>query len=298
MIMSNPLATIEAAQKLLAQPDTPLAKLEAGVLELQRVIASNDADLEGLDSRRKIEMSAATPAGVLEKKLDDLDRRRKEVERRAEIASIVLSELEKRISAQREADDAERIQAAYDAVLARRSAFVRRAEELLGRVGPEFRDLMAEYHSVEQSISAANRSLPLGADRIHSIEVARHGALLPPKVSERRFQGLVHQGQLVGEMGRCEAFPHQGHWVIYKRSNAVQGDETIGPCVVGDFVEITTQRYEPVRLEALASALRVPPWSAAPPERGRVEKRTMLLADWLRMSGEPAEPVPMPVAAE
>ena len=91
---TDPLALVERVQALLAQTDAPLAKLEEGLLEIERVMASNDADLFEIASRRKIEMTAATPAGELDKKLDALDKRKKEIERRTEIASIVRVELE------------------------------------------------------------------------------------------------------------------------------------------------------------------------------------------------------------
>jgi hypothetical protein len=99
---TDPLALVERVQALLAQTDAPLAKLEEGLLEIERVMASNDADLFEIASRRKIEMTAATPAGELDKKLDALDKRKK-IERRTEIASIVRVELETRIATDREA---------------------------------------------------------------------------------------------------------------------------------------------------------------------------------------------------
>jgi hypothetical protein len=91
---------------------------------------------------------------------------------------------------------------------------------------------------------------------------------------------------LVGELGKVEAFPHQGHWVVYKRSNAVQGDLTIGPCTLVDYIESTVEKYEARPLEPLATALRVPPFSAPPPGVSRPERRLL-----------PASPVPA-LAAE
>jgi hypothetical protein len=283
----DPLAQIEHAQAIIADGDAPLAQLEKGRLDLQRVIGSAEADLLEIGSRRKIELLAHAPAGELNRKLEALEKSEKEAQRRVQIANAILSEVETRIDAAREAESAAKRRADYEAVLDRRGAFVRRAEELLGRVGPELRDLIAEYNSVELAISAVNRSLPFGADRIPSTEAARMGALPAPRITERRFQGFVHQGQLVGEMGRCEAFPHQGHWVVYKRSNAIQGDLTIGPCTLVDYIESTVEKYEAPRLEALASALRVPAFDAPAPKLGRPERRVT-----------PAAQAPLQMAAE
>jgi hypothetical protein len=72
---TDPIAHFEGVQAILAHAETPLVKLEDGVLELQRVMGSCEADLEEIASRRKIEATAATPAGEMDKKLDTLDRR-------------------------------------------------------------------------------------------------------------------------------------------------------------------------------------------------------------------------------
>jgi hypothetical protein len=76
--------------------------------------------------------------------------------------------------------------------------------------------------------------------------------------------------------------------------------DPIPNCVVVDYVEVTTERYEPLAIESLSTALRVPAFPAPPPKLGRGERRTMPLAEWLRMSGEPVEAeVPLPrIAAE
>jgi hypothetical protein len=297
MTKADPLAGVERARSLLKAEHPPVAELESRALDLKRLIAAGERDLEELDAQRQSALVSEASAGEVAKTRAAIRGRAGEVADLIEIAAAVHAKLEERIATEREADAAAKQLSAYEAVLDRRHAFVRRAEEVLSRVGPELRDLIAEYNSVEQAISAANRSLPFGADRIPSTEAARIGALPAPRVTERRFQGFVHQGQLVGEMGRCEAFPHQGHWVIYKRSNAVQGDETIGPCVVVDFVEVLTAPYLSSPLEALSTSLKIPEFAAPPPKLGRGERRTMPLSDWLRMSGEP-EQVPLQVAAE
>jgi hypothetical protein len=151
------------------------------------------------------------------------------------------------------------------------------------------RAVLQAYVESERATSVANADLPPGSSRIPSIEDERMGSPLPAKITGRRFQGFVHQGQLVGEMGKVEAFPHQGHWVVYKRSNAVQGDLTIGPCTLVDYIESTVEKYEAPRLEALASALRVPAFDAPAPKLGRPERRVVPAS---------AQPDPLALAAE
>ncbi len=70
---TDPIALFERVRAILAHADTPLGKLEECVRELQRVVASNEGDREEIASRRKIEMTAATPASELDKRLDTLD---------------------------------------------------------------------------------------------------------------------------------------------------------------------------------------------------------------------------------
>jgi hypothetical protein len=158
--MTNPLALVKRVQTLIAQTDAPLAKLEEGLLEIECVMASNDGDLEELASPQKIEATAATPAGVMEKKLDDLDRRKNEVERRAEIALLIVGALEKRVTPQREAERADRRQAAYDEARERHNANWRRVKEFLDRICAEVRQVMRAYPESEMRIAGANCDLP------------------------------------------------------------------------------------------------------------------------------------------
>jgi hypothetical protein len=157
---NDPLALVERVQTLLARTDAPLAKLEEGLLEIERVMASNDADLFEIASRRKIEMIAATPAGELDKKLDAIDKRKKEIERRTEIASIVRVELETRIATDREAERADKQRANYAAALKLHVAATNLVREFLGRFGPEARKVMREYAESEMKTAAANCDLP------------------------------------------------------------------------------------------------------------------------------------------
>jgi hypothetical protein len=297
--MTNPLALVERVQTLLAQTDAPLAKLEEGLLEIQRIVASCETDLDEFGSRRKIEMTAATPAGELDKRLDALDKREREVVRRVEIAKTVRAELENRIDAAREADAAEKRQAAYGEALERHSAATRRVKEFLDRIAPEGREVMREYAESELKTAAANRDLPPGASPIPSIEAERVGGIPPAKITERRFQAFMHGRDFVGEVGRYEAHNVNGSWAVYLPSRSVQGDVVVPHCTISDYVEVTTQKHEPRPLEALASSLRVPEFAAPPPGLGRPERQVMPLSEWLRMSGEPAEQVPLQqVAAE
>ena len=187
---TDPLALVERVQALLAQTDAPLAKLEEGLLEIERVMASNDADLFEIASRRKIEMTAATPAGELDKKLDALDKRKKEIERRTEIASIVRVELETRIATDREAERAAKRQANYDDALRRHVTATNLVREFLDKFGPECRRVLCEYAESESKSAAANQDLPCGAAPISSIESERKGALRSPKTTVRKFKAM------------------------------------------------------------------------------------------------------------
>jgi hypothetical protein len=284
---SDPLAPIEAAQKVIAAADATLAQLEAARLDLTRVIADAEAEREQLAARRKIEMTAATPVGELDKKLEALDRREKEASRRSEIALAILGQLEPRIADKREEEIEAKRREAYAAARNLRDETAKRVKTFLNKAVPEAQALLQAYIESEAVVTAVNRNLPAAAAPIPSIEQERLGGPTPPRITERRFQGLVHQGQLVGELGKVEAFPHQGHWVVYKRSNAVQGDLTIGPCALVDYIESTVEKYEAPRLEALASALRVPAFDAPAPKLGRPERRVT-----------PAAQAPLQMAAE
>ena len=283
------LAQIENAQKILANGDASLAQLEEAKVELDHVLAGAAAEREEIAARRTIETSALMPAVALDKALDRLDLLEKSVGRRVQIANAILSEVETRIAAAREAERSAQCQARYDQALDLHNAATGKIRAFLNRAASESLAMMAVYLEAEAATAAANRVLPAGAAPIKSIETERQGSHLPARITERRVQWFVHNGNRIAEVGKCEAYPHQsgsGLWTIYRRSNAIQGDETIGPCVIADFVEETTERFEPVRLEALASSLRVPAFDAPAPGLGRPERRLL-----------PASPVPA-MAAE
>ena len=270
---TDPLAQIENAQKILAKGDASLDALEEGKGEVLRLIADAEAEREELGRRRTIELTAASPAGELDKRLNVIEQRERAIARRLEIGRAVLDQLALRIDDALEEERLARQRAAYDEALELHDATARRVKAFLDRVAPEARAVLQAYAESEAAVAAVNKDRPAGCLPIRSIEAERQGQLLPPRIIERRFQGFVHQGQLVGEMGKVEAFPHQGHWVIYKRSNAIQGDLTIGPCTLVDYIESTVEKYEAPRLEALASALRVPAFDAPAPKLGRPERR-------------------------
>jgi hypothetical protein len=160
------LALIERVQKILGVAAAPLDKLDEGKREVLRLIADGADELVEIASRRQIEMTAATPAGELDKRLDALDKREKEVARRVEIAKTVRAELENRIDAAREAERAAERQAAYDQALALHVAATRRIREFLDRIGPEGREVMQAYAASEAATTAVNRNLPAGVSSI------------------------------------------------------------------------------------------------------------------------------------
>jgi hypothetical protein len=281
----NHLAAIDRVQGIIAKGDAP-AHLEEAKLELQRVVASSEADLEEIAARRKIELLAHAPAAELNRKLEACEKAEKEASRRVQIANAILAEVEKRIDAAREAERSAQRQAAYDAALDLHNAATGKIRAFLNRAAPESVAVMAVYREAEAATAAVNRDLPAGSSPIPSIEAERLGSHLPAKITERRVQWFVHNGNRIAEVGAVEAFPHQGHWVIYRKSNAIQGDETIGPCVIVEYIEEAIRRPVPRPLEALSSSLRLPSFDAPAPDLGRAELRLM-----------PASPVPA-LAAE
>jgi hypothetical protein len=251
---ADPLAQIERAQKILAKGDAGLAELEEGRLELQRVVAGSDADLEEIGARRKIEMTAATPVGELDKKLEALDRREKEASRRSEIALAILSEVETRIVAAREAEAAARRQAAYDTALKLHDEATSRVKEFLDRIVLEAREVMQAYVESEAATAAANKDRPLGCSPIMTIESERLGALPSPKTTVRKYQVFVSGRDLVAEVGKVEAHNVNGTWAVYRPSRSVQGDVVVPHCTIADFVEVTTEKFQLLPLESLATA--------------------------------------------
>jgi hypothetical protein len=289
MSMSNHLATIERVQGILARSDAGLAELQGCERDLKHVLAGAAAELEEIVARRTIETSALMPAAALDKALDRLDLLEKAVGRRLMIANAILAQLVAKIDVALEAAAEEQRQARYDQALALHNAATGRIREFLNRVAPEARDLMAVYLEAEAATAAVNRDLPAGAAPIKSIETERQGSHLPARITERRVQWFLHHGKRIAQVGTVEAFPNQngsGLWTIYRRSNAIQGDETIGPCTIADFVEETIQRYEPRPLEALSTSLRTPAFDAPAPGLGRPERRLMPASPVLALAAE------------
>jgi hypothetical protein len=255
---TDPLALVERVQTLLAQTDAPFAKLEQGLLEIERIMASNDADLEEIGSRRKIEMTAATPAGELDKKLDALDKRKKEIERRTEIASIVRVELETRIATEREVARAAKRQGNYDAALKLHVTATNRVREFLDKFGPECRRVLREYAESELTTASVNSDLPAGAVPIRSIESERKGELQPAKVTTRHFKAFVYAMRRVAEQGYVEAAPEKdGRWGVFIPGGSTSGGDYL-TCDLVDFVEVVTETDATPWPEFLASSLSVP----------------------------------------
>jgi hypothetical protein len=294
------LATIESVQKIIGLADASLEQLEAARLELDHVIAAGEAETAEIADRRTIEMNALMPAAALDKALDRLDLLDKAVARRVEIASTVRPALMARIDEARDVEAEAARQARYAAALDLHNAATGKIRAFLNRAAPEALAVMAVYREAEAAAAAVNRDLPAGSSPIRSIEAERMGALPSPKITVRKYQVFLSGRDFVAEVGKVEAHNVNGTWAIYLPSRSVQGDVVVPHCTIADFVEVTSQKYEPLSLETLATALRVPAFDAAAPKLGRGERRTMPLAEWLRMSGEPVEAeVPLPrIAAE
>jgi hypothetical protein len=320
---TDPLALVERVQALLAQAAAPLAKLEQGLLEIERIVASCETDLEEIGNRRKIEMTAATPAGELDKRLDALDKREREVVRRFEIAKTVRAEVENRIDAACEADAADKRQAAYNEAFKLRDATALRVRELLGRFGPECRKVMREYAESELKTASANSDLPIGAAPIRSIEAERRGDLRSTETTAREFKGFTHGRRFIGEQGHVEAVQRKDGttWDVYLPAGSTgAGDYCV--CELVAYVEVVTEADATPWPEFLATSLSCPAFSVAqhpawrpipadnlgPPDQilieldkleslpqpqfpPRVETRVMTLAQWRALNGEPVEAV-------
>jgi hypothetical protein len=294
----DPLAQIERAQKILAAADAPLDRLEAARLDLQRVIAAGEADLEASAARRKIELSAAVPVAELSKKLASLDANDIEIRRRLEIAGAVISQIEPRIADARE-HEAERLRRVrYDAALALHAQTTSLIQAFLTNTAPAARAALAAYSESEAATAAANRDLPPGASKIPTIESERMGDLPPAKTTEKRFQAFVRGRDFVAVVGSVDAAPASSNtWTVFIPSASMQGGTSVGGCEIVDFVDVRIEKFEPRRVESLATALRVPPFYATAPERGSIEKMRVRLSEWRAVNGEP-EQAPRQIAAE
>ena len=297
----DPLVQIEHAQKILAKGDASLAQLESARRELDHVIAAGEAETAEIADRRTIEMSALTPAGELDKALDSLDRREKQVARRVEIASTVRAQLVAKIDVARGEEAEAKRQTAYAAARKLHDEATNRIREFCDRVGPEAAEVLRSYAAAEAATSAANKDLPAGAAPIMSIEARRQGSPPAPRITERHFKAFTCGRDYVAEVGAVEATPAAGGtWTLYLPSASVQGGSTVGGCVITDMVDLRIEKFESRRVESLATALRAPPFYATAPERGTVERKRMRLSEWRQINGEPVEAeVPLPrIAAE
>ena len=325
----DPLAQIENAQKILANGDASLAQLEEAKVELDHVLAGAAAEREEIAACRTIETSALMPAVALDKALDRLDLLEKAVGRRVEIASIVLAQLVAKIDAAREADASDNRQAAYDEAIKLRDATALRVQKFLDRIGAEAREVMRAYAASESKSAAANQDLPPGAAPIHSIESKRKGELRSPKLTEREFEAFVDGRRFIAERGHAQAAERKdGKWDVFLPGGGTgAGDYFV--CAISNFVEVTSEADATPWPENLAKCLSVPsfyvsdrsgwdpvddPSPAAvtdalnrlesqPPHHfePRVSTRTMSMAAWREMNGEPAEAEQVPlqqVAAE
>ena len=290
MTKSDPLAALERVQATLVQADAPLDKLEKSRLDLQRIIADGEAELVDLGARRKIELLAPAPAAALDKALDALDRNERAAARRVEVAKAVLDELGPRIASAREVELEVRRRSNYDTAVRLHSEATTIIRNFLDNVGPAARAALEACAESEAATAAANKALPPGCLPIPTIEQERQSAAPPPKIVERTFRAFTSGGRFVAEHGSIEASPGPGGtWTLFFPSASIQGGETVGGCVLEDFVDIRIERFEPSRPATLASSLSIPAFHAPGPARGSVEKKRMKLADWRAINGEPIE---------
>jgi hypothetical protein len=284
--MTNPLAPVERAQKILDQDDVTLASLEAAKAELRRVVETGEDDLREIEVQRKVETVALTPAEEWDRKLDALDRREKEVVRRVKISKSVLAALDSRIDAAFEAERAAARVAEYDETEKLVSALASKFEKFLDRVVPEARALLADYAAAQQKVGAVNRNLPLGASPIRSLEERRIGDPQTRRTVLRQFKAFYRGADRIGEVGRYEALQTgDGIWQVFIPSSSIQGGEVVGGCRVVDLVDvrIETLKSQP---ESLTSALQVPEFYAPLRSTGSV-RRTMPLTEWQRLEDRP-----------
>jgi hypothetical protein len=283
---ANPLAPIEAAQKILAAADAPLDRLEAARLDLQRVIAAGEADLEASAARRKIELSAAVPVAELSKKLASLDANDIEIRRRLEIAGAVISQIEPRIADARE-HEAERLRRVrYDAALALHAQTTSLIQAFLTNTAPAARAALQAYVESEAAVAAVNKDLPAGASPIKSLEDERRGELQTRETVVRRLRYFYRGADRIVECERAEAIPTGPEtWNVYVPSNSTQGGETFGGCHIREFVEvrIETLKSQP---ESLMTGLRIPQFHE-PYVTAGTSRRAVPAAEWDAANGQP-----------
>jgi hypothetical protein len=270
---------VESVRRILNMPAPSLQDLEAAAAALDHVRGDLDVEIAGMAARRRELLAADGPAHEIDRQLEKHDETVHALTRRGEVAAAIATKLAARMMAAREAAAEEKRQAAYAAARALRDATAKRVKQFCDRVAPEAAEVLQAYAAAEAATAAVNRDLPAGLPRIQSIEHERQGSPLPARVTERRVPWFVHNGIRIAEVGKVEAFPHQngnGLWTIYRRSNAVQGDETIGPCVIVEYIEEAIRKPVHRPLEALSSSLRIPSFDAPAPDLGRAEIRLTL----------------------
>ena len=296
--------------------------------------ARRGQEREEIADRRTIEMSALMPAAALDKALDRLDLLDKAVGRRVQIANAILSEVETRIDAAREADAAAKRGANYDEARKLHVTATNHVREFLDRFGPECRRVMRVYAESESKTAAANSDLPPGALPIASIEAERRGERRSPKTTAREFEAFVDGRRFIAERGHAQAAERKdGKWEVYLPGGGTgAGDYFV--CAISNFVEVTTETGTTPWPEFLASSLSVPAffvtqhpgWRPLANDLGpafpdqivielsrlesqppyhfepRVSTRVMPLAAWreMRASAKESEvpPAPVAVAAE
>jgi hypothetical protein len=285
---STTVDPIEAARKILNAQASTLAELEAAAAALDHVRGATDVETAGMAARRREILASDGPATEIDRSLERHDAAVSALVRRSEVAAAISTKLAVRLMAAREAAAEAARQAAYDAALKLHDETAKRIKEFCDRVAPEAREVMQAYTAAEAATSAANKNLPAGAAPLMSIEARRQGEPVQPRITERHFKAFMHGRDFVGEVGRYEAHSVNGSWAVYQPSRSVQGDVCVPHCTIADFVEVTTEKFEPPRPESLSTSLRIPAFDAPPPERGRVERQVMPLAQWRQINGEPA----------
>ena len=287
--MTTKTDPIESSRKILNAPESKLADLEAAAAALDNLRANLDGEIAGSAARRREILAADASAAEIDRRLEQHDATVSALVRRNEVAAANATKLAARLMAAREAAAEEQRRSRYAQALELHVTATNVIKTFLDKIGQEGRDALQIYLESEAATAAANKDLPPGATRIPTIEAERMGALPSPRVTVRKYQVFLNGREPVAEVGKVEAHNMNGVWAVYLPSRSVQGDVVIPNCVVVDYVEVTTERYEPLALESLSTALRIPEFPAPPPKLGRGERRTMPLAEWLRMSGEPVE---------
>ena len=298
------IARIERAQSILNAQSSTIVELEAVILDQQRLIAACDADVVEIASRRKIEMIAATPAGELDKKLSSLDKREKEVQRHAEIASTVLVALEQRLAEKREAERVAQETARRHELNRRRGEAISSIKSGLSEIGAKTSEVLRVYKAIEAEIAAFNRALAPGEPRIPSIEAARRTIQPRKVVVDETFDAFVGQGIMisasdVGPRRRNQARPIGGGWFeVFISTPTGAGD--IHRCELIPCVRVHTEVDATRAPEPLPVALNVPAFDAVRSPPRTYDHRMMKLSEWATLNSEPdeAEPGQPRLAAE